>query len=508
MDFNAKEFVEQLNLFWGRLFTYNHTLMKRSEDEALYGKESFSDIIDFYLTSQAQSFIKDFFLKHIGSQGMLLTARCFLEGLAIKRMHANGKISDLQVELLRHQVHLIEYNYYKEFEDIADKILIPEKLIADRNTAVAFFQEKLSDKFTKKQIDVIIRTNKPFLCDPYTNFRKLVSENLGEDYAHIYGLYSQAIHPSVNNFYTNEGVRQTIPNMLLLMMEEYQILPQVDLTFWNYYSAVYDSDIASEYESLVQQECKALNGMAEVFKKYFDKNYTTDTMMSIQLLMSEMCSDKLLGLCEQVKSKWKIVIDMLSSYYKCYISNFPHEELFKLLEEHERVQTKRNIGQEFSIECAYSYYKKLYPNGVSQEKFEKGFLTLCGYTINEEGVVQNLTGVVKDFIKKFQTPEAMISWDRSLLLDYMESQMLSHANGYMWFANSGAWGDVNNIIIGTDTCLIFILESVLTVFKMHKAIEETNHYKTIINVLRNGIKRIRDICNLKVKILAIPGITF
>ncbi len=230
--------------------------------------------------------------------------------------------------------------------------------------------------------------------------------------------------------------------------------------------------------------------------------------MSIQLLMSEMCSDKLLGLCEQVKSKWKIVIDMLSSYYKCYISNFPHEELFKLLEEHERVQTKRNIGQEFSIECAYSYYKKLYPNGVSQEKFEKGFLTLCGYTINEEGVVQNLTGVVKDFIKKFQTPEAMISWDRSLLLDYMESQMLSHANGYMWFANSGAWGDVNNIIIGTDTCLIFILESVLTVFKMHKAIEETNHYKTIINVLRNGIKRIRDICNLKVKILAIPGITF
>ena len=72
MDFNAKEFVEQLNLFWGRLFTYNHTLMKRSEDEALYGKESFSDIIDFYLTSQAQSFIKDFFLKHIGSQGILL----------------------------------------------------------------------------------------------------------------------------------------------------------------------------------------------------------------------------------------------------------------------------------------------------------------------------------------------------------------------------------------------------------------------------------------------------
>lgn len=150
----------------------------------------------------------------------------------------------------------------------------------------------------------------------------------------------------------------------------------------------------------------------------------------------------------------------------------------------------------------------MYPNGVNLDTFKKGFLTVCGYTINEEGVAQNLTGVVKDFIKKFQAPEAKISWDRSLLLDYMESQMLSHANGYMWFANSGAWGDVNNIIIGTDTCLMFILESVLTVFKVHRDIEKTNHYKTIINVLRNGIKRIRDICNLKVKILAIPGITF
>lgn len=43
-----------------------------------------------------------------------------------------------------------------------------------------------------------------------------------------------------------------------------------------------------------------------------------------------------------------------------------------------------------------------------------------------------------------------------MLLDYVESQMLSHANGYMWYANRGAWGDVNNIIIGMDMCLMFI----------------------------------------------------
>lgn len=323
MDVNSKDFIQQLDLFWGQLFTYNHTLMKRSEDDKQFGLESFTDIMDFYLTSQAQCFIKDFLLQHIGSTGMLLTARCFLEGLALKRMYEKGKISDLQIELLRHQVHIIEYNYYKEFDDIADKILFPEKLEKDKDDAVKFFQEKLSDRYSKKLINDIIRTNKPFLCDPYTNFRKLVGENLGEEYAKIYGLYSQAIHPSVNDFYMNEGVWQTIPEILSLIMEEYKSLPLSQFTFNLYSASIYASDITRRYENLVQQECKILIDISNVFNSFFDKNYTSDTLMSINLLMSEMCTDKLLGLCEQVKSKWKIALDMFSSFYKCYITYFP-----------------------------------------------------------------------------------------------------------------------------------------------------------------------------------------
>ena len=60
MDFDGEEFLEQLNQFWGGLFSYNHNLMKCSEDESRKGTEAFVDVIDFYLTSQAQCFIKDF----------------------------------------------------------------------------------------------------------------------------------------------------------------------------------------------------------------------------------------------------------------------------------------------------------------------------------------------------------------------------------------------------------------------------------------------------------------
>lgn len=174
----------------------------------------------------------------------------------------------------------------------------------------------------------------------------------------------------------------------------------------------------------------------------------------------------ILGLCEQIKSKWKIALDAFSSFYKCYIKGFPHEELFKLLEEHERVQINRNLGRAFSTDKAFSYYKTLYPNGVAQKVFEKGFLTNSGYTIDAKGKTKNLTAIVKEFIKKFVNPNVIVSFDRSMLLDYVESQMLSHANGYMWYANRGAWGEVNNIIIGMDMCLMFILESILALIRI------------------------------------------
>lgn len=164
----------------------------------------------------------------------------------------------------------------------------------------------------------------------------------------------------------NEGVWQTIPEILLLIMEEYKLLPQSQLTFSSYSTSIYASDISRKYEELVRQECKILIDISNVFSRFFNKNYTSDTLMSINLLMSEMCTDKLLGLCEQVKSKWKIALDMFSSFYKCYITYFPHEEHFKLLEEHERVQIKRNLGEEFSVDKAYGFYKVLYPDGFSK----------------------------------------------------------------------------------------------------------------------------------------------
>lgn len=105
------------------------------------------------------------------------------------------------------------------------------------------------------------------MCEPYTNFRKIVGENLGDDYAKLYGLYSQAVHPSVNDFYMNEGIWDTLTGVLFLVMEEYNSLPQSKLTFNSYYTSIYTSDIARNYEDIVRQECKILVDIGDVFCK-------------------------------------------------------------------------------------------------------------------------------------------------------------------------------------------------------------------------------------------------
>ena len=499
--------VEKLDALWGRLFDYNHSLLKRSGDEKCFGKESFPEVIDFYLTSQSLEVIKGFLLCDFGSLGTLLAARCFLEGLAIKKMFERGKINDLQIELLRQQVHLVEYKYYKKFDDIARAILVPEKLEKDYKDTIKFFKEKLSRQYSEKEIMSITQGEIPFLCNPRTNFRKLVGENLGEEFAELYGVFSQAVHPSTNDFYSETETWLTLPLFLRLIFDEYSDLPESEISFSQYNQRINLSLIARKYKKLSNQEEEIIKGICTVFDRFFKKNYTSDTLTTISKLLIDSCSDKLLGLSEHVKSKWKIVLDLFASFYYCYIESFPDERRYALLKKHKELQKKRNINEEYQIDEAYKLYKTIFPNGVDCVRFEKSFLTTSGYTIDEKGQIKNLTVMAKEFLEKFFTNENVEqSWNRCMLLDYVESQKVSHANGYLWYANAGSFGDINNIIIGTDYCLITILQLILNLFQIHRSVEETKQYKTIINVLRNGIKRIKPIVSEKDELLKIPGI--
>ena len=405
--------------------------------------------------------------------------------------------------MLQKQVFLIEYKYYKEFDDIADQILLPEKLKIDWEDACEFFNEKLKDKFSSSKIRQILNSKIPFLCEAKTNYRKIIADTLGEEVASLYGLCSSLVHPSTNDTYKLEWIKIVLP-ILGLIEKEYTNLPNSNSLLSQDYLTT-RSPFSDEFISLMLEEQKILNSIAEVFENIFDNNYVSNTFKTIGFMLPDLAIEKQLGLTEQTKCKWKILLELFSTFSHMYFKCFGEEQRFKLLDIHGYIQTQRNIKQEIDLSDAYDIYSKIYSKPCDRRVFEEAFIKALGYLIDENGYVPSITKVVLDFIKPFESNvENGISIGRAMYLDYMESQMLSHANGYMWFANRGAFNDTNNVFIGIDVCIGAIIEKLYNVFNCQRGIDVSKEYKSIINILRNSNKKLKNIYKQKLELLSLP----
>ena len=493
-----------INELFGKIYDYNYKLMKKSEDLSLENKYAFNDIIDFHITSNALSLLKNLYYGYQDSIGSLQNVRCIIEGFALKRMYTAGDIPNEKVELLQKQVFLIEYNEYKRF-DFIDKILIPEKLEKDYNDASSFYHNKLKDRFSDKEIADIVDSQIPFLCNPKENHHNLISRYLGDELTKIYGACSQCVHPSINLSYKCDeyiGYELIVYN---LIKKEYSSLSNSENTLTKHASLSMHSDISQRQYELIGKQAKLICGIANVFKDYYKENYVSDTLYTITLLHEEMILDCLMGFREQVKTKWKIMLELLMGFEYNYLQKRLDKDYSNLFNEHAYISYLRNMNMKFDTSKAYELYLKIYPNGCSKENFDKSIVRTTGYTIDEKGCTLSLTKMVNTFLSNSfsQFGEYFIE---PVKLDYVESQMLSHANGYMWFANTGAWADVFNLFKATDLIVIEILSKVQNVFELHREIEESKKYKTIINVLRNSIKKIKPLIEERLKWLLIPGV--
>lgn len=449
------------------------------------------------------AYLKYLYIGDMYNISIYLSARCILEGLALKRLCQREVVGTVKEELLQKQVFLVEYKYYKNFDDIAEKILLPEKLIIDFRNACAFYEEKLANECSSEKIDRIIKSPIPFLCQSYTNYRKIIAEELGEEFASLYGLCSSFVHPSTNDAYKSDCFQLVLPIYALLKVE-YENLPKskssLSLDF-----AQTRSPISDNFYDLMSEETSILCSVANVFDQKFGNNYVSNTFRTIGYILPDLAIEKQLGLTEQTKCKWKIVVELCATFDYIYVKFFGEELRFRLLDLHGQVQELRNINKEYDLDEAYQVYCQIYKRPCDRERFEDGFKQPLGYLIDQNGSVPSLTKVVCEFIKKFESKnESGISVERAMLLDYMESQMISHANGYMWFANSGAFSDTNNIFKGIDISLMTIFRELYTVFLTHRVVEESKEYKSIINILRNSQKKLKNNFERKASILALP----
>ena len=155
-----EEFKTIISTLYGKIYAYNDKLFSLCETQLKEGEIYRSiDIFDFYITSHAQAYLKNLYFGLIGNQGALMDIRCMMEGLTLKRMCQEGKISSLQEKLLQKQLFLIEYLYYKNpvITDIVNKILSPEKFEYDWNETKKYYKELLRKDYSDKEINEIVK---------------------------------------------------------------------------------------------------------------------------------------------------------------------------------------------------------------------------------------------------------------------------------------------------------------------------------------------------------------
>lgn len=489
---------------YGKIYALNDRLMRRSEkikkNDEIY---SCADIFDFYISSQAISFLKLLYTNDVHNNALYLSTRCILEGIALKNLCKQSVVGTYKEKLLQKQVFLIEYKQYKKFNDIADQILLPDKFQYDWEQTYDYYRTLLKDKFSQKRITCIIKSEIPFLCEPNTNYRKIIAENLGEEMASLYGVCSFFTHPSTNNVYRENAYTIVLP-ILELLLKEYANLPYSDYSL-SADLANTNNPFANTFLELFKNVANVNFSIADSFQKEYGHNYVSDTFATIGYSLFDIALDKQLGLAEQIKCKWKMLLELYSVFSYIYFKTTPKHDIYELIKQHRTIQLKRNLNEPYSTDEAYKLFCSIYATSCEKSDFDKGFKTVLGYLINKNGRAPSLSFIVQDFINQFDKDDnGQISLGKGMLLEYCESQMLSHANGYMWFSNSGAFNDVNHIVCGIIMSSIHIIEKMLSTFKIYSEVENKTQYKSIINILRNSLKRLKELYFQITNMLAIP----
>ena len=123
------------------------------------------------------------------------------------------------------------------------------------------------------------------------------------------------IHPSVNNFYSNEGTVKSGLALLEIIIKEYDYLPSSKYSLDADY-ALTSAGPAGDFIALCQKQQDLIINIAEVFEQKFPNNYVSNTLRTLAPFYLEFAIEKSLGLTEQIKSKWKSLLELLSTFYE------------------------------------------------------------------------------------------------------------------------------------------------------------------------------------------------
>jgi len=517
-----KDFI---NFLYGKAVLLNESHILFDMQPNHLDNLTFKQISDFYLSSHMMSYLKNTYLEFTQSRGTYFSARCILEGIALYKLFELGKISKEMIELLKRNYFLLEYkNYSKDFK-LLTTITNYQTMKKNYTKAILTYKTILKE-YNLKTIKKILNCRVPFLLGSYSNYEEIILETLGENGLLIYKNLSFVIHPHDSNHIVNSDFSVFIDYIDFFVVEYLESAPgssidktiEFDLAKYIFHPSLpgVPNPTKNYHKSLLEQlEC--LNKIIVAFnKKFTSKNMISDILNTYKYLFYDLSIDMLIGLPEQVKMKFKMMIEMFSVFHlfsiKSYdeIQNTQDDIRMLLYTHHAIIKSKLNSNLEYEdeMELVYTRFKRWASSDMSLEEFAKKYLTTFGFLIEKSGSVRNISNTVNVFLKDLfsdtKNPQEITNI-AIYQLYYAESQMLSHANGYMINANAGAWSDDINVMNIIETMLFYMLDSILFQFRLHSKIEGKK-YNQLIYVLNKQINVLKECFESKQVLYQIPRI--
>ena len=474
----------------------NDELIDKSESIYADNSTKLFDALLMQLTSHAMSFTKNIMMNTIESLGLLFNVRCIIEIQALMNMLKAGDIDDTSLILFTHQYRLYEYTMYIKYPELDTKILQLDIIKKDYESTVAEYRYLLPDT-EEKILQRILRSPLPFLKDSGIKYEQLVRKYTSPLMVKTYKLVSHIIHPHDFSKRKNAELFDFVEEIVTYLYKVLSRVEVIETRLFSYEKNVLlncinrcNLGITASYRAQV----KIMTKVIDVFNRDFeDDNFISNALFNIGPLLLDIGSDLVFGLSEQTKLKWKLIIEMVTAIDSIYFDFDRAPMILRLMRLHDAYMNLENTGEpsEKMIEMAYNEFRSLYTSDIEHKLFKSAFRLPLGFMMDADGVVPSLTKLVENKINQLyaeQTFTGDIPMSAMLRMLYDESQLLSHATGYMYNANTGAFCDSIVICQSVDYLILTLLTRLYVVFCAYETEEEAKKYSNVRNCLRNGIR--------------------
>ncbi len=416
--------------------------------------------------------------------------RSIIETLSILKMYKEGKISSDSDELISLYSYIKEKQIYERYKEtlINNKLIIYDQIINNFKSAKDKY-EKIYNKHKTEDIKRKMKSKLPFLLESY-NYDGLIREYYPVLYE-SYKLLSICIHPNdlnVSSVYFDaidfDNIDIIIKKHLINYIDFYYGAMEECKDYFELEANKVENNIYNKiYLNCVNNQKESLFTISKSIEKEFGKNTTSLLLKEIGLSIKSLAIDKIYGFSEVVKAKFKPLSELFSTFY--YVQklsiNVTNRVQSKYFSKHTRYNFLKvlELNTEKEIEDSYLLWK-LITNENNKEKFIKDMNKTMGFIIGNTSI----NDFVYEMIDYIYTDKNNNS---NVKLLYDESQLFSHANGYMVSSNEGAFNEILPIIIYVDNITIYFLKKYLLYIKIVNSINNDKKYSELIETIDKQI---------------------